>query len=112
MKKTVFYSSVLSSILVLTACSSGSRIDYGDAQSVETTNIAFGSSDLQKITTDMVNGLLSSPAVADITQSRRPIVFVEGIKNKMKQFGAYRFCDIDFAIFYLYVKVKKMIAKS
>ena len=34
----------------------------------------------------------------------------EGIKNKMKQFGAYRFFDIDFAIFYLYVKVKKKIA--
>ncbi len=66
--------------LVLGGCTN--QVRYGDAEAVETTTIEFGSSDLQKIASDMTDSMLSSPAVASLTKSERPIVFVESIKNK------------------------------
>ncbi|WP_434360284.1 penicillin-binding protein activator LpoB [Parasalinivibrio latis] len=66
--------------LVLGGCTN--QVRYGDAEGIETTTIEFGSSDLQKIASDMTDSMLSSPAVASLTKGERPIVFVESIKNK------------------------------
>ncbi|PWI34959.1 penicillin-binding protein activator LpoB [Vibrio albus] len=66
--------------LVLSGCSN--RVSYGDAQEIETTTIDFGSSDLQKIASEMVDSMLMSGAVGAITYNKRPVVFVERIKNK------------------------------
>lgn len=88
------------------------RVSYGDAQAVETVTVDFGSTDLQKIASDMVDSMLMSGSVAAITRDSRPIVFVERIKNKtsehidtesitdsistkMLNSGKFRFVDMD-----------------
>lgn len=60
-------------------------VNYGDPQGVETTTADFGSTDLQKIASDMVDSMLKSGSIAYITHSQRPIVFVERIKNKTSE---------------------------
>jgi penicillin-binding protein activator len=66
--------------LGLSACST---VQYGDATAVETVNTEFGSTDLQMIAEKMVDDLLASPAMADIAPNgKRPILFVDSIKNK------------------------------
>ena len=78
MKKSIL--ALIGLALVLSGCSN--KVSYGDAQELETTTIDFGSSDLQKIAGDMVDSMLMSGAVGAITHNRRPVVFVERIKNK------------------------------
>ncbi|BAW79874.1 hypothetical conserved protein [Candidatus Nitrosoglobus terrae] len=68
--------------MVLTSCT---HVDYGNAQERETVNTDFGSSDLQMISTKMVDDLLSFPPIVKITSDRRPVVFVDNIKNKTMQ---------------------------
>ncbi|MGH8492778.1 MAG: penicillin-binding protein activator LpoB [Moraxellaceae bacterium] len=60
-----------------------SSVQYGDATAVETVNTDFGSTDLQMIAEKMVDDLLASPAMAEISPNgKRPILFVDTIKNK------------------------------
>lgn len=64
----------------LNGCSS---VQYGDATAVETVNTDFGSTDLQMIAEKMVDDMLASPAMAEIAPNgKRPILFVDSIKNK------------------------------
>jgi hypothetical protein len=70
---------LLASVLALSACSS---TKYGDAQATETVNTDFGSTDLQSIATKMVDDLLTFPPVVQMTATRRPVMFVDTIKNK------------------------------
>jgi len=65
--------------LALGGCTS---VKYGDAGSVETTTVDFGSTDLQGIASKMVDSLLTFPPMVDVTSKRRPVMFVERIKNK------------------------------
>jgi len=65
--------------LALGGCAS---VKYGDAGSVETTTVDFGSTDLQGIASKMVDSLLTFPPMVDVTSKRRPVMFVERIKNK------------------------------
>lgn len=78
MKKSILV--LIGLALVLSGCSN--RVSYGDAQELETTTIEFGSSDLQKIASEMVDSMLMSGSVGAITHNKRPVVFVERIKNK------------------------------
>jgi len=64
----------------ITGCSKG--VKYGDAAGVETTTTGFGSTDLQKIAEKMVDSVLTFPPVVQITAKRRPVMFVDSIKNK------------------------------
>lgn len=66
--------------LALTGCAS--KVEYGDAQARETVTTDFGSTDLQQIAAKMVNDMLTFPPVVQMTQDRRPVVFVDRIKNK------------------------------
>jgi hypothetical protein len=108
MKKSVVV--LLGLAVVLGGCSN--RVSYGDAQSVETVTVDFGSTDLQKIAADMVDSMMMSGSVAVITRDTRPVVFVERIKNKtsehidtesitdtistkMLNSGKFRFVDMD-----------------
>lgn len=60
-----------------------STVQYGDATAVETVNTDFGSTDLQMIAEKMADDLLASPAMAEIAPNgKRPILFVDTIKNK------------------------------
>jgi hypothetical protein len=78
MKKSILV--LIGLALVLSGCSN--QVSYGDAQELETTTIDFGSSDLQKIASEMVDSMLMSGSVGAITHNKRPVVFVERIKNK------------------------------
>ncbi|GGI77600.1 penicillin-binding protein activator LpoB [Shewanella gelidii] len=62
-----------------------SKVEYGDATEVETVNENFGSTDLQAIAAKMVDSMMTFPPVVVITQSQRPIVFVDRIKNKTSE---------------------------
>ncbi|EJL6399928.1 penicillin-binding protein activator LpoB [Vibrio navarrensis] len=96
--------------VVLGGCSN--KVSYGDAQATETTTIDFGSTDLQTIAGQMIDSMMMSGSVAAITRDKRPIVFVERIKNKtsehidtesitdtistkMLNSGKFRFVDMD-----------------
>lgn len=108
MKKSVI--ALLGLAVILGGCSN--KVSYGDAQAVETVNVDFGSTDLQKIAGEMVDSMMMSGYVAAITRDSRPIVFVERIKNKtsehidtesitdtistkMLNSGKFRFVDMD-----------------
>ncbi len=108
MKKSII--ALIGLTVILGGCSN--KVTYGDAQSVETTTIDFGSTDLQTIAAEMVDSMMMSGSVAAITRDQRPIVFVERIKNKtsehidtesvtdtistkMLNSGKFRFVDMD-----------------
>ena len=73
----------VATVVALTGCAS-TQVNYGDAQSVETLNKDFGSTDLQMIADKMVTDMLSFPVVVQLTQNRRPVMFVDKIRNKLK----------------------------
>ncbi|HGY9563318.1 TPA: penicillin-binding protein activator LpoB [Vibrio cholerae] len=108
MKKSVI--ALLGLAVILGGCSN--KVSYGDAQAVETVNVDFGSTDLQKIAAEMVDSMMMSGSVSAITRDGRPIVFVERIKDKtsehidtesitdtistkMLNSGKFRFVDMD-----------------
>jgi len=70
---------MLCGVMLLSACSS---VQYGDAKATETTTADFGSTDLQVTAEQMVDSLLAFPPIIKITQDRRPVIFVDTIKNK------------------------------
>ncbi|MDM1764144.1 MULTISPECIES: penicillin-binding protein activator LpoB [unclassified Acinetobacter] len=69
---------------VLTGCAS-TNVSYGDAQAVESLTKDFGSTDLQMIADKMVDDMLTFPVVVQLTQNRRPVMFVERIRNKTQE---------------------------
>ncbi|ACA85257.1 penicillin-binding protein activator LpoB [Shewanella woodyi] len=74
---------LLAAAIGLAGCQS--KVQYGDATEVETVNENFGSTDLQAITSKMVDSMLTFPPVMVITANDRPIVFVDKIKNKTSE---------------------------
>lgn len=72
-------------ITLVAGCAQKSVVRYGDATAVETTDINFGSTDLQKVAGEMTDSLLLSPVVGTLTQNKRPIMFVERLKNKTSE---------------------------
>ena len=83
-KKALFIASALSA-MVLAGCSSKQVVSYGDATAVETTDINFGSTDLQTVANEMTDSLIASPIIGSLTQNKRPVVFVERLKNKTSE---------------------------
>jgi uncharacterized protein (TIGR02722 family) len=85
MKKLIIATTVGFAITMVAGCAQKSVVRYGDATAVETTDINFGSTDLQKVAGDMTDSLLLSPVVGSLTQNKRPVMFVERIKNKTSE---------------------------
>lgn len=85
MKKNVMLLSMATIAMFSTGCAQRSVVQYGDATAVETTDINFGSTDLQKVASDMTDSLLVSPVIGSLTANIRPVVFVERIKNKTSE---------------------------
>ncbi|PKG98718.1 penicillin-binding protein activator LpoB [Paraglaciecola sp. MB-3u-78] len=85
MKKLLLVSAMGLSISLLAGCANKSVVSYGDANAIETTDINFGSTDLQKITNQMTESLIQSPVVGTMTANKRPIVFVDTVKNKTSE---------------------------
>ncbi|MCU5785193.1 penicillin-binding protein activator LpoB [Alloalcanivorax sp. C16-1] len=74
---------VLATALLLTGCAS--KVDYGDAQARETVTTDFGSTDLQMIAAKMVDDMMVFPPVVEMTRDRRPVMFVDRVKNKTSE---------------------------
>lgn len=74
---------ILAAVMGLSACQS--KVEYGDASEVETVNENFGSTDLQAIAAKMVDSMMVFPPVMSITDTGRPIMFVDKIKNKTSE---------------------------
>ena len=74
---------VLSLALLFTGCAS--KVDYGDAQARETVTTDFGSTDLQMIAAKMVDDMMVFPPIVEITRDRRPVMFVDRVKNKTSE---------------------------
>jgi uncharacterized protein (TIGR02722 family) len=85
MKKLLLVSVIGLSISLLTGCANKTIVSYGDANAIETTDINFGSTDLQKIADQMTDSLVQSPVVGTMTANKRPIVFVDTVKNKTSE---------------------------
>lgn len=85
MKNIILATTLSIALAAISGCTNKSVIRYGDAGAVETTNINFGSTDLQKIAGQMTDSLLLSPVVGTLTANTRPILFVESIKNKTSE---------------------------
>ena len=64
--------------ITMTGCLSMGGVKYGDAQEVETQTLDFGS-------TDLVDSVLTFPPVVEVTSKRRPVIFVDKIKNKTSE---------------------------
>lgn len=79
MKKTAI--ALIGLAVILGGCSN--KVQYGDANSAETTTVDFGSTDLQKIANEMADSMLASGSVAAI--QGRPIVYVDNIRNKTSE---------------------------
>ncbi|ASK35838.1 penicillin-binding protein activator LpoB [Alloalcanivorax mobilis] len=74
---------VLGLAVLVSGCAS--RVNYGDAQARETVTTDFGSTDLQMIAAKMVDDMMVFPPIVAITQSRRPVMFVDQVKNKTSE---------------------------
>ncbi|TYK64447.1 penicillin-binding protein activator LpoB [Colwellia echini] len=85
MNKLIMITSVALTLTLVAGCTNKSVVRYGDANAVETTNIDFGSTDLQKVAGEMTDSLLVSPVIGTLTANNRPILFVESIKNKTSE---------------------------
>lgn len=79
----VFSMAVLGFAVLLSGCAS--HVDYGDAQARETVTTDFGSTDLQMIAAKMVDDMMVFPPVVEVTQDRRPVMFVDQVKNKTSE---------------------------
>ena len=73
----------LATALLLTGCAS--KVDYGDAQARETVTTDFGSTDLQMIAAKMVDDMMVFQPIVDMTRERRPVLFVDRVKNKTSE---------------------------
>lgn len=71
---------VVAAVIGLSGCAS--KVDYGDATARETVTTDFGSTDLQMIAAKMVDDMLVFPPLVQMTSDRRPVAFVDTIKNK------------------------------
>jgi uncharacterized protein (TIGR02722 family) len=85
MKKLFLVSAIGLALSLMAGCASKTVVKYGDAEAVETTSVNFGSTDLQKIAQQMTESLLQSPVVGTVTANKRPIVFVDTVKNKTSE---------------------------
>ena len=85
MKKLMIITSMALTLTLVAGCTNKSVVRYGDANEVETTDISFGSTDLQTVAGKMTDSLLTSPVVGILTANTRPIMFVESIKNKTSE---------------------------
>jgi len=82
--KRIFVATLVGATLVSTGLLTGcaNKVAYGDAQAVETVNTDFGSTDLQMIAGKMTDDMLAFPPVVQVTAQRRPVIFVDKVKNK------------------------------
>lgn len=85
MNKLALVTTLGLTLVIASGCANKSVVRYGDATAVETTDINFGSTDLQKVAAQMTDSLLLSPVVGTLSQNSRPVIFIERLKNKTSE---------------------------
>ncbi|MFC4892630.1 penicillin-binding protein activator LpoB [Pseudofrancisella aestuarii] len=83
-KNNLIFGILVATIFLLSSCSKTS-VNYEKSDSVDTTSINFSSTDLQAMTKDMVEDMLSSKAVVRITSMERPTLFFSNIRNETRE---------------------------
>lgn len=71
---------------LLSACSSSPTVSYVDPNTVDTTSIGFNSTDLQTTAKSMVDQMLSSATIVQLTQNNTPVLFVDTLTNNTSDF--------------------------
>jgi penicillin-binding protein activator len=77
---------VTMSAAFLSACSSSPTVSYVDPNTVDTTSIAFNSTDLQTTAKSMVDQMLTFPPIVQLTQNSTPVIFVDTLANNTSDF--------------------------
>ena len=87
MKKSLFAGALgLCAALVLSGCASGPKVSYVSPDSVDTTTINYGSTDLTTTAQTLVNQMLASGSVQNITKGpQKPVVFIGSVTNNSDQ---------------------------
>lgn len=76
----------LSGALLLSGCAhNGPTVSYQNPDAVQTVSIDYSSTDLQMITSKMVDEMLSSPLVEKITNQATPVLYVGTLQNNSDQ---------------------------
>ncbi len=75
--------SLCGTALLLGGCASS--VQYGDPTAVETVDENFGSTDLQQIAAKMVDSMLTSANVMQLSANQQPVLYVDSIKNKTRE---------------------------
>ncbi len=73
------------STVLISGCSSSPKVSYTDPNAVQTVSIDYSSTDLQSITNQMVDSMLTTPRVENITAKSTPVLFVSGMQNNSNQ---------------------------
>lgn len=81
--KTLTLISSVIAVLFLNACAN--KVTYEDAGDVETVTTGFGSTDLQQTSINLVDSLLTTDHIVKILDGKRPVLFIDGIKNKTSE---------------------------
>ncbi|MGL4205986.1 MAG: penicillin-binding protein activator LpoB [Aeromonadaceae bacterium] len=71
------------SAALISGCST--EVSYGDAKETETVTVDYGSTDLQTLSSKMVQSLIESPATSEMGAKGRPVLFVDSIRNKSSE---------------------------
>ncbi len=77
---------LLPAVLLLSACSSQPTVNYVDPNTVDTTAITFSSTDLQTTAKSMVDQMLASPVIVQLTAKSAPVMYVQGLTNNTSEF--------------------------
>ena len=84
MKHKFFHTAlVFISLALIHGCAN--KVSYEDAGEVETVTTAYGSTDLQQTSITLVDSLLTTEHVVKLLEGRRPVLFIDGIKNKTSE---------------------------
>lgn len=77
---------LLPAVLLLSACSNQPTVSYVDPNTVDTTAISFSSTDLQTTAKSMVDQMLASPVIVQLTAKNAPVMYVQGLTNNTSEF--------------------------
>ena len=83
--KNLFFTLLAIPLLFLTGCNSIKPVTYEDPMSVDTLTTNIDLTDVHMISSAMVDSMLTSPSLVQITGSSRPIVIVDRLENRTDQ---------------------------
>ncbi len=85
LKQTSKFSVLVLSVALLGLSACSNKVSYEDAGDVETVTTGFGSTDLQQSSITLVDSLLTTDHIVKMLEGKRPVLFIDGIKNKTSE---------------------------